>query len=784
MKHCGIVAVLLCLWCTATGVAQPVLELYPNLETVGINVGLGGIEDPQGDATAQCMVAFDDEVTLRAGHPMTYIRTMRRFSGVVLWCRPDQRVAVQVTLTDPTTPLLNVTLTGTVRTRTLPRRSIPTRQWYVAPDGAGADFDSARPGPLRAALDSVRAGEEVVLLEGRYHVGDLTFANDGTADAPIVIRGAHGRAAVLDGSDPDAVAFTPTETPGLYVARVRPASANANLVTLDGKRLYPYGKLSDLVGHHLSCILATPQRINLDGFWRDPRPSTVIPLQVVNPDHAKIWVKTVSNSDIRTRSIEVSMQRSAFDMVDVHHVHFADLAFHMYGVSPYGATIRAKDCGDLVIERCTFRHHDRPIMLDGQTHHTTIQDCSFSDDVTWDTYIGKATYEPQTPALCHGITVPDLYPNNDRLLETGGVVFTHAFTGRGTVIRRCTFTGMMDGLKGVPPAVADSLSREIDIMDCEIDGADDAVELDGNAANVRFLRNRVANTRGGISMAPPLVGPLYVIGNVVHDLQTGHATIEGQPELVTFHGQPFKLQVGDTNRAGSVFFYHNTCVAAGDGAGYGFHLDVPARVEAFTSRNNIFVSDTQDVYRISIARLSWAPRLDLDVNAFHQRNATRMGEVNVGGQISILDDLKDLRSSFGHERGSLQTDPLFVNAGARDLRLMPSSPLVDAGEVIPGVNDRWYLGMAPDIGAYEAAATSSSDATDVAHIQAGYADGRLTINTGCGDGDAMIYNVLGQVIAACMITNGTGSVAVASAAPCFVVIRCGAIALTVHMLGR
>lgn len=733
------------------------LELYPNLETVGINVQLGGLEDPQGDASARCMVALDDEVTLRAGHPMTYARSMRRFSGVVLWLRPDQRVSVQVTLTDPTTPALNVTLTGTVRTRAIDVQRGVTRSWYVAPDGSGTDFDSLRPGPLRTALDRVQAGEEVVLLGGQYRVGDLTFANDGTADAPITIRAARGQPAVFDGSDPDAVTFEQTSTPGLYVARVKPASANANLVTLNGTRLYPYGKLSDLVNHHLSCILATPQRIDLDGFWRDPRQSTVIPLNVVNPDYSKIWVKAVSNIDVSARKVEVSMQRSAFDMVDVRHVRFVDLIFRMYGVSPYGATIRAKDCSDLVIERCMFKHNDRPIMLDGSTDRTTIQDCSIADDVTWDTYIGKATYEPVTPALCHGITVPDLYPNNDRLLETGGVVFTHGFTGRGTVIRRCWFTGMMDGLKGVPPAVADSLTREIDIMDCVIDGADDAIELDGNAANVRFLRNRVTNTRGGISMAPPLVGPLYVIGNVVHDLQTGHATIEGQPELVTFHGQPFKLNVGDTTRAGSVYFYHNTCVAGGDGAGYGFNLYIPARIEAFTSRNNVFVCDTQDVYRITISRLSWSPRLDLDVNAFHQRNTSRMGEVNVGGQISILDDLKDLRSSFGHERGSLQTDPLFVDVAARNLRLLPSSPLIDAGEVIPGVNDRLYQGMAPDIGAYEWVATSTTDDMQ-ARTSATVAirDGRLIIHGTMIDGTARIYDLLGRQLATVEVTNGVG----------------------------
>ncbi|BCJ94211.1 sugar hydrolase [Anaerocolumna cellulosilytica] len=46
------------------------------------------------------------------------------------------------------------------------------------------------------------------------------------------------------------------------------------------------------------------------------------------------------------------------------------------------------------------------------------------------------------------------------------------------------------------------------------------------------------------------------------------------------------------------------------------------------------------------------------------------------------------------------TNPIFVNPSAYNFRLRPNSPAIDAGVVIPGITDG-FIGLAPDIGAYE-----------------------------------------------------------------------------------
>ena len=46
-------------------------------------------------------------------------------------------------------------------------------------------------------------------------------------------------------------------------------------------------------------------------------------------------------------------------------------------------------------------------------------------------------------------------------------------------------------------------------------------------------------------------------------------------------------------------------------------------------------------------------------------------------------------------------DPKLQNPGSGDFRLRYDSPAIDAGVVIPGINDQRFRGKAPDIGAHE-----------------------------------------------------------------------------------
>jgi hypothetical protein len=57
-------------------------------------------------------------------------------------------------------------------------------------------------------------------------------------------------------------------------------------------------------------------------------------------------------------------------------------------------------------------------------------------------------------------------------------------------------------------------------------------------------------------------------------------------------------------------------------------------------------------------------------------------------------------AATGQEPHALSLQPGFADAGGGDYTLDPASDLIDAGLVIPGINDD-YVGDAPDVGAFE-----------------------------------------------------------------------------------
>ena len=65
-----------------------------------------------------------------------------------------------------------------------------------------------------------------------------------------------------------------------------------------------------------------------------------------------------------------------------------------------------------------------------------------------------------------------------------------------------------------------------------------------------------------------------------------------------------------------------------------------------------------------------------------------------------MHDLATFQTLTGQELHGLNVEPGFADADGGDYGLDGASELIDAGIVIPGINDA-YLGSAPDIGAFE-----------------------------------------------------------------------------------
>ena len=129
-------------------------------------------------------------------------------------------------------------------------------------------------------------------------------------------------------------------------------------------------------------------------------------------------------------------------------------------------------------------------------------------------------------------------------------------------------------------------------------------------------------------------------------------------------------------------------------AAVGWILNRPAPGHRLTARNNIWAGTD---YALSNDNPSQP--LDLDYDNLY---TTTPGELAWwdGLPDRHLNTLAELQSATGQEMHGFNLLPCFNNSAGGDYTLALGCELIDAGLLIPGINDD-YEGDAPDVGAFE-----------------------------------------------------------------------------------
>ncbi|MDA1313693.1 MAG: hypothetical protein O2968_10195 [Acidobacteria bacterium] len=276
--------------------------------------------------------------------------------------------------------------------------------------------------------------------------------------------------------------------------------------------------------------------------------------------------------------------------------------------------------------------------------------------------------------------------------------------GPGHVIAHNSVAYFHDGIGistyGSPPQDPERRASSIDIYNNDIHmSGDDFVETDGGVHNIRVYNNRGVNAaHGGYSSQPVFGGPAYFIRNILYHVPSGVA---------------FKFSA----KAAGLFAWHNTIIGeqvAGDPSS-NMHY-----------RNNLFMGrDTPERGVMTWANAGQA--YSSDYNGFRPNQGVagqyRWLAPQAGATMyeprpedwRTFSTLADLRAATGQEQHGLELDfDIFEQMSppdpakrhavyyAQDLnfRLKPGSKAVDAGVVIPTVNED-FSGDAPDLGALE-----------------------------------------------------------------------------------
>lgn len=259
---------------------------------------------------------------------------------------------------------------------------------------------------------------------------------------------------------------------------------------------------------------------------------------------------------------------------------------------------------------------------------------------------------------------------------------------------------------------------------------DDCIEVEGGSVNCSIWGNECKGSgttnRGsliGLAWAPCLLGPLYVIRNIV----------------AGYYG--ISIKMGETSY-GRVLIYHNNFWT-----GVGQNSEGPGGPDDWGSthgsgnlvmRNNIVAFGTYGKYVMGAYGSGW--NLDYDCLYTPSQWYAWYG----GNQYNSL---SAFRSASGQEQHGMASNPLFSNPSGFDFRLAAGSPARDAGVVIQGINDsnapsEWRAsGAAPDLGAIEADAPTVAPTADFSYSPA-QGNPPLTVNlvnTSTGEIDSYLW---------------------------------------------
>jgi hypothetical protein len=227
--------------------------------------------------------------------------------------------------------------------------------------------------------------------------------------------------------------------------------------------------------------------------------------------------------------------------------------------------------------------------------------------------------------------------------------------------------------------------------------ADDFIEADGGVHNIRVFENRGFNAyHAALSAQPIFGGPVYFIKNICYNVP----------------GTALKYTV----RPSGILTYHNTFIA-----------DVGiANFSNGHFRNNLFLG--WDERRPVLSGTTFTTYSSLDYNGYAKKNISATNfrwRYPTHDSLNHVDEkqlkffefnsLKEFRKSTGFESHGIEVDPLdlmnvpmpdasqkglIYQSAGYDFRLRPKSKAIDAGVVLPNINDN-FSGKAPDMGALE-----------------------------------------------------------------------------------
>jgi len=382
-------------------------------------------------------------------------------------------------------------------------------------------------------------------------------------------------------------------------------------------------------------------------------------------------------------------------MASQHHI-FEGLTFRNTEVAIFAGEKEVLGAVGLTVRNCRFED----LGVGVWTENADSRDFYIADNL----FLGREDQMRLIGWNQAGQRSAGIYPSH--LLRS---FFAIKVYGPGHIIAHNAIAYFHDGIcistYGPPDADPDRRASSIDIYRNDIHlSNDDFIETDGSAHNVRVFENRGVNAaHNGYSSQPVFGGPIYFFRNLLYQVPAGG---------------PLKFSAAPAG----MIVYHNTLI------GEQTSRDPYSNTHF---RNNLFLGrDTATNTKQHRGVMSWANatgNFSSDYNGFRPNPgvskaynwlAPAPGKIAHGAKPEdwkSFGTLAELREAVGQEQHGIEVDyDIFENLAPPDpgqryrvyhamdlnFRLKPGVKAVDAGQVLPTINDN-FNGQAPDLGALE-----------------------------------------------------------------------------------
>jgi len=405
-----------------------------------------------------------------------------------------------------------------------------------------------------------------------------------------------------------------------------------------------------------------------------------------------------------------------FNVMAANYNYFEGLTIRNTELAFQGGLKNIAGSTGLTIRNCRFEDIGRGIYTDW----SGSKDYTIADNV----FIGK--FDPSRLLGFTGTTWQAYNRGGTPKLVSEYAVKIY---GSGHVVAFNSVANFHDGIDiatygnpdGTPNPIRDRLPVSIDFYNNDISNVEDnCIETDGGAYNIRVFRNRCFNSgHRALSVQPMFGGPVYFIRNIVYHAPEGGAVkfTASAAGLVIYHNT-FLAPVKPMLLAASNVHYRNNLI-----------LGKSETLETFAVETNTnYSSSDYNGFRPNEGAeftYEWSsPQFSVRANFPGEAGTSTLPSPLSTPQQSQLEatarerrrfkSLTDYSAATGQDKHSVLVDydvfakvsppgpdpTMLYKPADFDFQLRTSSPAVDAGVRLPGVNDD-FMGRAPDLGAYE-----------------------------------------------------------------------------------